>query len=483
MFLIGWAIYKLTIQWISGRPASTSVLLTFALALVIEGTMGLVWSTTYHAATPAYFSQSFRVGDFYFPKGQVYGCGIAVGVLACLYVMLKATWLGRAIRAVSENLQSARLVGVNARHVAGLTFAIGVATTGAGGSIGSELSRQIARVRPRLLILLDHAEGNLFEIDREMLDAWHFSGVEAVLADCREGDRMLEVMQRFKPEVVFHAAAYKHVPMMEANPLESVRNNVLATKVVAEVAVEFGAQRFVLISTDKALNAQAVTPQGGRTGLSGGALALDGGVALDLTRMNRILEIDRENLFAVVEPGVVTQTLQEMVEGEGLFYPPDPASRGSCTIGGNIAENAGGPRAAKYGTTGRYVSGLRVALPGGSVLSLGGKNRKDVAGYDLVSLFVGSEGTLGVVTQATLRLLPLPSHRRLLWASFAEEERALEAVSRLFSSGREPGAPPRSRRLPSRCSSRPTRMRTSSSRRMGSSRRPSSATSRDSERS
>jgi len=135
MFLIGWAIYKLTIQWISGRPASTSVLLTFALALVIEGTMGLVWSTTYHAATPAYFSQSFRVGDFYFPKGQVYGCGIAVGVLACLYVMLKATWLGRAIRAVSENLQSARLVGVNARHVAGLTFAIGVATTGAGGSI------------------------------------------------------------------------------------------------------------------------------------------------------------------------------------------------------------------------------------------------------------------------------------------------------------------------------------------------------------
>lgn len=184
----------------------------------------------------------------------------------------------------------------------------------------------------------------------------------------------------------------------------------------------------------------AVTPQGGRTGLSGGALALAGGVALDLTRMNRILEIDRANLFAVVEPGVVTQTLQEMVEGEGLFYPPDPASRGSCTIGGNIAENAGGPRAAKYGTTGRYVSGLRAVLPGGSVLSLGGKNRKDVAGYDLVSLFVGSEGTLGVVTQATLRLLPLPSHRRLLWASFAEEEKALEAVSRLFSSGREPSA-------------------------------------------
>ena len=183
-----------------------------------------------------------------------------------------------------------------------------------------------------------------------------------------------------------------------------------------------------------------VTPQGALTGLSGGALPVQGGIALDLSRMNRIVEIDRENLFAVVEAGVITQTLQEMVEGEGLFYPPDPASRGSCTIGGNIAENAGGPRAAKYGTTGRYVSGLRVVVPGGGVLALGGKNRKDVAGYDLLSLFVGSEGTLGVVTQATLRLMPLPSHRRLLWASFAEEEKALAAVSLLFLSGREPSA-------------------------------------------
>jgi len=183
-----------------------------------------------------------------------------------------------------------------------------------------------------------------------------------------------------------------------------------------------------------------VTPQGARTGLSGGALPSTGGVALDLTRMNRILEVDRENLFAVVEPGVVTQTLQEEVEKAGLFYPPDPSSRGSCTLGGNIAENAGGPRAAKYGTTGRYVSGLRVVLPGGAVLALGGKNRKDVAGYDLVPLFVGSEGTLGVVTQATLRLVPFPTHRRLLWASFAEEGQALAAVARLYARESEPSA-------------------------------------------
>ena len=129
-----------------------------------------------------------------------------------------------------------------------------VLVTGAGGSIGSELSRQIARVRPRLLVLLDHAEDNLFSIDREMLGEWHFSRVESVLADCKEPERMLEVMERFKPDVVFHAAAYKHVPLMESNPLEAVRNNAIATRVTAETAAVAGAERFVLVSTDKAVN-------------------------------------------------------------------------------------------------------------------------------------------------------------------------------------------------------------------------------------
>src|ERR687895_1937356 len=133
-----------------------------------------------------------------------------------------------------------------------------VLVTGAGGSIGSELSRQIARVRPRLLILLDHAEDNLFAIDREMLGEWHFSRVESVLADCKEPERMLEVMERFKPDVVFHAAAYKHVPLMEANPLEAVRNNAIATRVTAEMAAVAGAEQFVLISTDKAVNPRTV---------------------------------------------------------------------------------------------------------------------------------------------------------------------------------------------------------------------------------
>ncbi len=133
-----------------------------------------------------------------------------------------------------------------------------VLVTGAGGSIGSELCRQIAQVKPLLLVMLDHAEDNLFQIDREMVEERHFTSAEAVLADCKEPHRMLEVMQRFKPDVVFHAAAYKHVPLMESNPLEAVRNNAIATRVTAETAAASKVERFVLISTDKAVNPQTV---------------------------------------------------------------------------------------------------------------------------------------------------------------------------------------------------------------------------------
>ncbi len=133
-----------------------------------------------------------------------------------------------------------------------------VLVTGAGGSIGSELCRQIAQVKPRLLVMLDHAEDNLFQIDREMVEERHCTNVESVLADCKEPGRMLEVMQRFKPGVVFHAAAYKHVPLMEANPLEAVRNNAIATRITAETAAASAVERFVLISTDKAVNPKTV---------------------------------------------------------------------------------------------------------------------------------------------------------------------------------------------------------------------------------
>jgi branched-chain amino acid transport system permease protein len=139
MFLIGFGIYMASVRWIQGKPPSTSVILTFGLALIIEGVMGMVWTATLHRATPAYFNQSFTIGDIYLRKGQVYACAIAIGVLAVLYVILRVTWLGRAIRAVSANMSSARLVGVNPSTVAALTFAVGVATAGAGGSLAAVL--------------------------------------------------------------------------------------------------------------------------------------------------------------------------------------------------------------------------------------------------------------------------------------------------------------------------------------------------------
>ena len=183
-----------------------------------------------------------------------------------------------------------------------------------------------------------------------------------------------------------------------------------------------------------------VTPRAGGTGLSGGALPVHGGILLSVERMNRILEIDRANQVAVVEPGVICEALQNAVAEEGLSYPPDPASRGSSQIGGNIAECAGGPHAAKYGTTKDYVLGLEAVLPGGDVLRTGGKLRKNVTGYDLTQLLVGSEGTLAIVTKAILRLVPLPAARVTLMASFARLEDAAGAVADLFQHGVIPSA-------------------------------------------
>ena len=175
-----------------------------------------------------------------------------------------------------------------------------------------------------------------------------------------------------------------------------------------------------------------VTPQGARTSLSGGALCVHGGIALSMERMSRIREIDEGNLFCVVEPGVITQTLQEEVERRGLFYGPDPASRGSCTIGGNIAHNAGGPRALKYGVTKDWVTGLEAVMPSGEILRTGGKLMKNVAGYNLTQLLVGSEGTLAVVTEATLKLLPLPAFAKTLLAPFEDIVAAARAVTEIF---------------------------------------------------
>lgn len=175
-----------------------------------------------------------------------------------------------------------------------------------------------------------------------------------------------------------------------------------------------------------------VTPRGGGTGLSGGALPVFGGVLISFERMNRILEIDLDNLMAVVEPGVITQTFQEEVEKVGLFYPPDPASKGTCTLGGNVAECAGGPRALKYGTTKDYVYGLEAVLADGSIIRPGGKLLKNVSGYSLTQLLIGSEGTLAVITQIIMKLIPLPSLRRTLIAPYHSLEQACRSLTTIF---------------------------------------------------
>ena len=183
-----------------------------------------------------------------------------------------------------------------------------------------------------------------------------------------------------------------------------------------------------------------VTPRAAGTGLSGGALPVRGGILLSLDRMNAILEIDRENLVAVVEPGVVTQRLQEECENAGLYYPPDPASRGSCTLGGNVAENAGGPHAAKYGVTKDFVLGLEAVLPDGGVVRPGGKLLKNRTGYSLAQLLVGSEGTLAVVTRIWLKLVPLPRFRRCMLVPFPTLESAAAGVSKVYQAGLWPAA-------------------------------------------
>ena len=180
-------------------------------------------------------------------------------------------------------------------------------------------------------------------------------------------------------------------------------------------------------------NRVPVTPRGGGTGLSCGAVPMHGGIVLALERMNRILEIDRENMVAVVEPGVVTSEIGKAVQEFGLFYAGYPMSFESCFIGGNLAENAGGGRAIKYGVTGHYVLGLEAVLPTGEILEMGGKRVKDVTGYDLIHLLVGSEGTLGIFTKIILRLLPRPAATAVLLIPFGSASDAVEAFPRVVA--------------------------------------------------
>jgi len=178
-----------------------------------------------------------------------------------------------------------------------------------------------------------------------------------------------------------------------------------------------------------------VTARGSGFGYVGGCVPIRGGIALSLARMNRIKEINFADAIAVVEPGVITGELQAKVRERKLFYPPDPASLHDCSIGGNVATNAGGPRCLKYGVTRNYVVGLEVVLANGKILRTGGRVHKNKTGFDLIGLFVGSEGMLGVVTEITVRLLPLPPARATLSAAFAKMSQAAAAVQEIFASG------------------------------------------------
>jgi len=201
-------------------------------------------------------------------------------------------------------------------------------------------------------------------------------------------------------------------------------------KIVPPEAVAFPATAEEISSILKiaSLNGFPVIARGAGTGFTGGALPVDGGLILSTERMKKIIEIDTENLTAEVEPGVITGDLQAEVEKLGLFYPPDPTSFKFSTIGGNIAECAGGPRAVKYGVTRDYVLGLEVVLPTGEIIKTGGKTLKGVVGYDLTRLIVGSEGTLGVVTKAWLRLIAQPEARKMMLVKFAALEDAARTV-------------------------------------------------------
>jgi glycolate oxidase len=183
-----------------------------------------------------------------------------------------------------------------------------------------------------------------------------------------------------------------------------------------------------------------VTPRGAGTGLSGGSLPVMGGVSLSMQRFNEILEIDERNFQVHVEPGVINEALQNVLKEKGLFYPPDPASKGSCYLGGNVAHSSGGPRAVKYGTTRDYVLNLEVVLANGDIIETGANTLKFSTGYNLTQLMIGSEGTLGVVTKMVLKVLPLPKNTLLLFAPFGSPEKACEAVSGIFRAGANPSA-------------------------------------------
>lgn len=253
-------------------------------------------------------------------------------------------------------------------------------------------------------------------------------------------------MTRYRPvtpaivEELSSIVGEKHVIYADAEKMEAYAHDEVADTSFAHMpdVVVKPASAKEISAIMKLANRELipVTPRGAGSGLSGGAVPVYGGIVLAMERMNRILEVDRDNLVAVVEPGVVTNAINEAIEEYGLFYAGYPMSVETCFIGGNVAENAGGGKAVKYGVTSRYVLGLEVVLPTGEIVNLGGKRVKDVTGYNLIQLMVGSEGTLGIFTEIILKLLPLPTSKVDLLVLFKDVRSAMAMVPKIMTNGR-----------------------------------------------
>jgi glycolate oxidase len=245
-----------------------------------------------------------------------------------------------------------------------------------------------------------------------------------------------EIISRLRKEIG-DGNVYTDTDTILENASDETEDLVYRPEVVVQPEDAEGVSRVLRIAWQ---NDIPVTPRGGGTGLSGGALPVRGGIVLSMKKLNRIIEVDQDNFMAVVEPGVITQEFQEAVEETGLFFPPDPASRGSCFLGGNLAECSGGPRAVKYGVTKDYVTGIEAVLPDGTLIRHGGKLLKNVTGYNLTQTIIGSEGTLAVITKIIVRLLSLPQHRLTLMIPFPTLEDCARTVPAIMNAGIVPSA-------------------------------------------
>lgn len=239
---------------------------------------------------------------------------------------------------------------------------------------------------------------------------------------------MKKKLQKDVAEIVGEENVYSDITDKLAHSYDATRQEFLPDLVVYVENTEQIAALVQLANKEKI----PVIPRGAGSGFSGGALAIQGGIVLVMTAMDKILSIDEDNLVAVVEPGVITSHFQEEVEKLGLFYPPDPASKDFSTLGGNVAECAGGPRCVKYGVTKDYILGLEVVTPTGDIITTGGQTMKNVVGYDLTKLFCGSEGTLGIITKMIVKLLPKPEATKTMLAQFSSIDAAARAVSAII---------------------------------------------------